>query len=261
MMADRLGRLLTLLALVVVLASAPALAQSPPPLTIAAASDMRFAMDALCAKYRARHPDDTVRVVYGSSGKFSAQIEHGAPFDLFFSADEAYPMHLHRRGQAASAPRRYGLGRLAIWVDGDRALPPDIAGLAAPEFARIAIANPLHAPYGQRAEQALRRAGAWDALESRLVRAENVSQAAHLVRSGAADAGIVALALVSSDELAGRGRHRLVDDALHEPLWQAFIVTRRAGTDPRALRFADFVGSAEGRAVLARFGFVVPPDH
>ncbi|MBB5016427.1 molybdate ABC transporter substrate-binding protein [Rehaibacterium terrae] len=226
------------------------------PLTVAAASDLRHAMQALQVEYAQRHPDERVRVVYGSSGKFSAQIEHGAPFDLFFSADEAYPQRLHARGHAAGAPRRYALGRLVVWVSGDDA-PPALADLAAPRYARIAIANPLHAPYGQRAEEALHRAGL-ATLRPRLVFGENVSQAAQMVQSGAADAGIVALALMFGDELRGRGGYTLVEESLHAPLWQAFIVTRRAAGDARAARFADFVLSDAGRAVLAAHGFVLP---
>jgi molybdate transport system substrate-binding protein len=237
--------------------AASAVAQSRP-LTIAAASDLRYAMQALQAEYARQHPGDDVRVIFGSSGKFSTQIENGAPFDLFFSADESFPQRLHARGFAATAPRHYGLGRLVLWIQSDAAEAPALADLAAPRFARIAIANPQHAPYGMRAEEALRGAGLWDTVQPRLVMGENISQAAQMVHSGAADIGIVALALMFGDDLRGRGRYTLVDDALHTPLWQAFIVTRRAAGDPRAARFADFVLSEAGRAILASYGFVLP---
>jgi molybdate transport system substrate-binding protein len=228
------------------------------PLTVAAASDLRQAMDALVVAFRAERPDIAVQPIYGSSGKFSAQIENGAPFDLYFSADEAYPERLHALGHAASPPRRYGLGRLVLWEPGADGPPPTLAALAEARYRRIAIANPAHAPYGVRAVEALQAAGLHARVERRLVFGENVSQAAQFVASGAADAGIVAYALVLGAGLGRPGRWTLVDDALHAPLWQAFMVTARAADDPRAHAFAGFVEGEAGRAVLARYGFALP---
>jgi molybdate transport system substrate-binding protein len=231
---------------------------SAAPLTIVAASDLRYAMGAVIEAFRVGHPDIEPRVMYGSSGRFATQIENGAPFDLYFSADEAYPQRLHRAGLTAGAPQRYGLGRIVLWVR-DGQVPP-IAALHEPRFRRIAIANPTHAPYGERAQQALTALGLWQTVEPRLVLGENISQAAQMVYSGAAEIGVVALALVLGGELEGQGDYRLIDEALHQPLWQAFVITRRAADDARAQAFADFVLGEEGRSILARYGFVLPDE-
>jgi molybdate transport system substrate-binding protein len=228
------------------------------PLVVAAASDLRQAMDALVDAFGDAQPDIRLQVIYGSSGRFSAQIENGAPFDLYFSADEAYPQRLHALGHAAGAPQRYGLGRLVLWEPGADGPEPTLASLAEPRFRRIAIANPAHAPYGVRAVEALQAAGLHEQVGPRLVFGENIAQAAQFVASGAAEAGIVAYALVLGDGLGRPGRWALIDDSLHAPLWQAFIVTRRAADDPRALAFAAFVQAEAGRAVLARYGFALP---
>ena len=228
------------------------------PLTIAAAADLRYAMDALIEDFHRLQAGDRPVAIYGSSGKFSTQIENGAPFDLFFSADESYPMRLAQLGHAASTPRRYAQGRVVLWVPGKDLPPPLLTDLTQKRFDHIAMANPAHAPYGARARQALQRAGLWSAIESRIVYGENVGQAAQLTYSGAADAALIALALVYGDELSGSGQFVLIDQSLHDPLWQAYIVTRRAAADPRAAAFAEFVSGAQGRALLARFGFALP---
>jgi len=226
------------------------------PLTIAAASDLRYAMAAVVEAFRLEHPQVAPRVVFGSSGRFATQIENGAPFDLYFSADEAYPQRLDASGLTAGPPQRYGLGRIVLWVrDG---IAPPVESLREPRFRRIAIANPQHAPYGERAQQALTALDLWPAVEPRLVLGENISQAAQMVYSGAAEVGVVALALVLGGELEGQGDYRLIDERLHQPLWQAFVITRRAAEDSRARAFADFVLGEQGRSILARHGFVLP---
>lgn len=243
-----------LLVLALLLACGPL---NAAPLTIAAASDLRYAMAAVVEAFRAGHPAIEPRVLYGSSGRFATQIENGAPFDLYFSADEAYPQRLQAAGLTAAAPQRYGLGRLVLYVRDGQA--PALEALREPRYRRIAIANPSHAPYGERARQALEAAGLWRSVEPRLVLGENISQAAHMVHSGAAEVGLIALALVVGGELQGKGDYVLIDHEWHPPLWQAFVITRRAANDARAQAFAAFVRGEQGRAILARFGFELPP--
>lgn len=225
-------------------------------ITVAAASDLKFALDGIVAEFQAAHPGDRVEVVYGSSGKFAAQIRNGAPFDLYFSADIAYPRLLEREGLTAGPARAYAFGRLVLWSLG--AQPQELRDLAAPAYRRIAIANPLHAPYGARAREALERAGVWAAVEPRLVYGENIAQAAQFVESGAADAGIVALSLVLGPNLRDQGRWILVPEALHSPLEQGYVVLRRAGDDPLARRFAEHMSGPAARAALERYGFALP---
>lgn len=222
---------------------------------VAAASDLRPAMEAIVAEFRALRPDVEVRVSYGSSGKFATQIRHGAPFDLYFSADESYPQRLAEEG-LGSSPQRYARGRLALWIRGEGPVPR-IEELQDPRVRRIAIANPEHAPYGQRALEVLRSAGLAPALSERLVLAENAGQSAHFVASGAAEAGLLAWSLVLPGRLRG-GRYALLDESLHSPLWQAVMLTRRGEGNSEAARLLDHVLGERGRAQLAAAGFELP---
>lgn len=241
-----------------VLASTAALGAD---LTVAAASDLRFALDEIAAPFRAAHPGRSVEIVYGSSGKLSTQIRHGAPYDLFLSADAAYPRALHADGLSAGPVRLYAVGRLVLWSRdaalGRTALQdlPAQAGLR-----KFAIANPRHAPYGQRAAEALQHAGVWAALQPRLVLGENIAQTAQFVDSGAADAGLVALSLVLAPALAGRGAWTLVPAEWHAPLQQAYVITARAGTNALAAAFASHLESAGARALMQRYGFTRPGE-
>lgn len=229
-------------------------------IAIAAAADLKFAMEEVVAAFRQAHPADRIDTIYGSSGKFHAQIRQGAPYDLFFSADIQYPQMLAREGFAASAVRPYALGRIVLWSASRDASRMTLADLADPSIRRIAIANPKHAPYGKRAEEALRAAGVWDKVRDRLVMGENIAQTAQYVQSGNADVGIVALALALNKELAARGGHALIDAALHAPLEQGFIVTRRAADNPLAHRFAEHMGGQEARRIMVRHGFALPGE-
>ena len=228
---------------------------------VAAAADLKFAMDEIVAAFAKANPADRVRPVYGSSGKFHTQIRQGAPYDLYFSADIAYAHGLVEAGFAATEVRPYAVGRLVLWSAGLDAARLTLADLADPRIARIAIANPKHAPYGKRAEEALRAAGVWEAVEPKLVYGENIARTAQFVQTGNAQVGIIALSLALNPELARRGGYRLIPDDLHQPLEQGFIITRRAETNALARRFADYMTSPEARAVMRDYGFVLPDER
>lgn len=228
--------------------------------TVAAAADLKFAMDEIVASFKKAHPADEVDLVYGSSGKFHTQIRQGAPYDLYFSADIAFPRELVKAGFAASDVEAYALGRIVLWSATLDASKMTLTSLTDPRIARIAIANPKHAPYGKRAEEALRAAGLWEKVEPKLVYGENIAQSAQFVQTGNAQVGIIALALAVNPELAKRGGHWLIPDALHEPLEQGFIITRRAEGSALARRFADYMRSQPARAVMRKYGFVLPGE-
>ncbi|MDP2134968.1 MAG: molybdate ABC transporter substrate-binding protein [Sulfuritalea sp.] len=247
-----------LITLLLCLLSLPTLAGGR--ITIAAAADLKFAMEEILVAFRQANPNDQIEVSYGSSGKFHTQIRQGAPFDLFFSADIAYPRMLAAEGFAAAETRPYALGRIVLWSASRDASRMVLADLASTSVRKVAIANPRHAPYGKRAEEALRAAGVWDKVASRLVMGENIAQTAQFVQSGNADVGIIALSLALNQELAARGGYALIPDTLHQPLEQGFIVTRRAAANPLANKFADFMEHLEVRRILTRWGFTLPQE-
>lgn len=229
-------------------------------LTVAAAADLKFAMDELVVTFRKSNPNDEVDVVYGSSGKFFAQIQQGGPYDMFFSADIGFPKALAAAGFAASEIKPYAFGRIVLWSTSQDATKMTLASLADPKITRVAIANPKHAPYGKRAEEALRASGLWEKIEPKLVYGENIAQTAQYVLTGNAQVGIVALSLAVNAELVSRGGYWLVPDNLHQSLEQGFIITTRAEKNPVAKRFADYISSKPARAVMTKYGFILPGE-
>ena len=250
------SRILKIL-VVIGLTSSPAYAEK---ITIAAAADLKFAMDEIVKGFNQNHTGNEVQVVYGSSGKFHTQIQQGAPYDLCFSADIGYPRELAKQGLAASEVKPYAVGRIVLWSSEVDATKMTLANLTDPKITKIAIANPRHAPYGKRAEEALRAAGLWEKVQSKLVFGENISQAAQYVQSGNAQVGIIALALVLNPELSKKGGYYLIPDNMHNPLEQGFIITKRGANKPLARQFAEYMGSKPVRGVMTKYGFVLPGD-
>ena len=229
-------------------------------LTIAAAADLKFAMAEVVESFRAQHPADKIEVIYGSSGKFLTQIENGAPFDLYFSADIAYPRELESKGLVAGTAQPYAVGRIVLW-----SLKPELAKVTLQKLpqaaiSKFAIANPLHAPYGKRAQEALQHAGVWEAMQAKLVLGENIAHTAQFVDSGAAEAGIVALSLVLSPALQGKGTWTLIPADWHAPLEQGYVILARARDNTLAHAFAAYIATGSARAVMRRYGFVLPGE-
>ena len=240
---------------------APLAAASDKPALVAAASDLKFALTEIAARFEA----DTGRrlqLTFGSSGNFARQIEQGAPFELFLSADEAFVFRLADAGRTRDRGALYAIGRIALLVPkgSPLALDPALEGLRAgwPQVRRFAIANPEHAPYGRAAEQALRALGLWDLASPKLVLGENIAQAAQFVTTRNADAGIVALSLALAPELARQADHVLLPERLHAPLRQRMVLTAAASETAR--RFYDYLQQPAARAVLRRFGFTLPGE-
>ncbi len=229
-------------------------------ITVAAAADLKFAMDEIVVSFNKNHSGNEVQVVYGSSGKFHTQIQQAAPYDLFFSADIAFARELVKQGLAASDVKPYAIGRIVLWSSEMDAAKMTLANLADPKIIKIAIANPKHAPYGKRAEEALRSAGLWDKVQAKLVYGENISQTAQYVMSGNAQAGIIALSLVLNPELSKKGGYYLIPGSLHNPLEQGFIITRMGADKPLAKKFADFMDSKQARSIMTKYGFVLPGE-
>jgi len=234
----------------------PAAAQpKATPITIAAAADLKYVLDSLVTLYNRQHPQARATVVYGSSGKFYEQLSHGAPFDLFFSADSDYPRRLQRAGLTAGAPQPYALGRLVLW---SAKLDPSTKGmntLLDPQVKRVAIANPAHAPYGKKAEEILRYYKLYDQVKPKLVLGENIGQTAQYAATGAADAGLIAYSLALSPVLRRAGNFYLIPATAHTPLQQSFVVLKRASGNATAATFAAFMASPTARQALKKYGF------
>jgi molybdate transport system substrate-binding protein len=229
-------------------------------ITVAGASDLKFAMEEIVTAFKKEHPTDQVEVVYGSSGNFNTQIQQGAPYDLFFSADIGFPRELARKGFAASEVTPYAIGRIVLWSGSRDASRMTLESLADPTLTRIAIANPKHAPYGKRAEEALRASGLWEKVQPKLVYGETVVQATQFVQTGNAQVGIIALSLATNPELSKKGRYWLVPENLHEPLEQGFIITQHGEGKALAKGFADYMNSKPVRAVMTKYGFALPGE-
>lgn len=231
---------------------------------IAAASDLRFAMDELVIAWSLAHPDITVVPTYGSSGTFFSQISEGAPYDVFFSADAEYPRQLEQAGLAPSGTTRlYATGRIVVWVPASSTLDVASRGLEALTDAsvhKVAIANREQAPYGKAAVAAMKTAGVYEAVKAKLVLGENVSQAAQFVESGNADAGVVARSLALAPTLAEKGRYAIVPIESYPRLEQGAVVLDAAADADAGRAFLDFVLGPDGRAVLDRYGFLLPPS-
>jgi molybdate transport system substrate-binding protein len=227
------------------------------PLLVFAASDLQVALPEVVRAFEARS-GGRVDVVYGSTGLLATQIEHGAPADVFLAAHERFVDRLDRGGHVLPGSRRtYALGRLALaWAPGTPP-PRSPASLRDAAYGTVAIANPEHAPYGRAAREALEAAGVWDAVRGRVVLAENVAGALQFVRTGNADAALVALGAVTGV----RGVAFVpVDAALHAPLRQVAAVPRTSRQPEAARAFLDALTGAEGQAALRRYGFE-PPDR
>jgi molybdate transport system substrate-binding protein len=231
---------------------------------VAAAADLKFALDELIAEFRRLRPDVAVTASYGSSGNFFAQLSHRAPFDLFFSADREFVDRLVTQGLALpDSVFLYALGRIVVWAP--RSSPVDverlgIAALADPAVRRVAIANPRHAPYGRAAEAALRSLGVYETVAGKLVLGENVAQAAQFVQTGAAEAGVIALSLALAPPMREAGRFWRVPLDAYPRMDQAGVILEWARHPEAARAFRAFVLDEAGRAVLQRYGFGLPED-
>jgi len=229
-------------------------------ITIAAAADLKFAMDEIVTSFNQSYSGHEVEVIYGSSGKFFTQVQQGAPYDLYFSADINYPRELAKKGLAASDVTPYAFGRIVLWSNSMDASKMTLAHLTDPKISKIAIANPKHAPYGKRAEEALKSVKLWDGVQPKLVFGENIAHTAQFVQTGNAQAGIIALSLALNPALSKQGGYYLIPQNLHEPLEQGYIITKRAENKPLAKTFSSYMTSKETRRIMTKYGFVLPGE-
>ncbi len=230
---------------------------------IAAAADLKFAVTELAAAFKSEAGNE-VKLSFGSTGNFATQIRQGAPFQLFMAADQKFIADLHQEGFTKDAGDLYAEGRIVLIVPhgsvlkADEAMNDLAAQLEAGRITRFAIANPEHAPYGLRAEEALRHRGLWDKVQPHLVLGENVSQAAQFALSGNAQGGIIAYSLALAPEVRSQGQFALIPHDWHKPLLQRMALLRNAG--PVATEFYTFMKSPKAREIMKKYGFVLPDE-
>ena len=230
---------------------------------VAAASDLKFALEAIAKRFTSESGVQ-VQLVFGSSGNLTRQIVDGAPFEVFLSADESYIEKLAAAGLTRDSGVLYGVGRLVLFAPHGSPLTVDermegLRGLIARgAVTRFAIANPQHAPYGRAAEAALRATGQWEGLRPSLVLGENIVQASQFATTGNAVGGILAYSLVLGSPLAAQGTYVLLPDSLHPPLRQRMVLTKRAGAT--AQRFFDYLQQRPAREIFTKYGFSLPRD-
>ncbi len=244
-----------------ILAVMSTLTCAKPVATLAAASDLKFAIEEVAAQFE-KETGNELRLVFGSSGNFYSQILQGAPFQMFMSADEDFVFKLADANKTMDRGRAYALGRIGIIVPHGSALKADsdlkdvVAALKDGRLQKFAIANPEHAPYGTRAKEALQSAGIWTAIEPKLVLGENISQTAQFATSGSTQGGIIALSLAKSSSIAKLGEFALIPESMHKPLRQRMVLMKDA---PRELRaFYDYLGTPAAQTIMVRYGFAMP---
>ena len=251
---------LVLLGLSLLSWTAAAQSRAERTLRVAAASDLQAALPEIVKGFE-RESRATVTVSFGSSGNFFAQVQNGAPFDVFLSADVDYPRQLAASGRADGASLyQYATGRIVLWTRKDSGIDvtKGLRGLTDARITRIAIANPKHAPYGRAAEAALRYEKVYDAVRGRLVLGENISQTAQLVDSGNANVGIIALSLAVGPALRATGTYTEIPLTAHPPIEQAAVVLSASKNKALAREMVQYLGRPEVRQLLQRFGFMPP---
>ncbi|MGH9538694.1 MAG: molybdate ABC transporter substrate-binding protein [Terriglobales bacterium] len=229
-------------------------------ITIAAAADLQFAFQDVGARFE-KATGKKLRVIYGSSGNFFAQLQNGAPFDLFFSADIDYPKRLEASGLAEGGSLYpYANGKIVLWArhESKLDLSRGLQILVDPSVRKIAIANPEHAPYGRAAVAALRHENLYDKVSAKLVLGENISQAASFVVSGSADAGIVALSLAVSPSMKDRGKFVEISAADYPPIEQAAVILKSSPHQEAARQFLAFLKTPAIQDLLRSYGFSLP---
>ena len=227
-------------------------------LTVAAAADLQPVMTEIAARFQ-KQSGASVKLSFGSSGDFFAQIKNGAPYDLFFSADLDYPAKLQAAGLSEPGSLYpYAIGKIALWAPKNGPAIDVSKGLsivADSNVQKIAIANPAHAPYGRAAEAALKNAGLWDSVSSKLVLGENIAQTAQFVESGNADVGIVALSLVLAPAMKEQGKYFIIPGTLYSPLQQAAVILKSSSHKELAGRFLQYIKTSEISSLLRQYGF------
>lgn len=228
---------------------------------MAAAADLKFAFEEMITEFQEEQPGIAVKATYGSSGNFYSQLSNKAPFDIYFSADIDYPRKLIEQGHAEKETEfLYAIGQIVVWIPNDSKLDLNMGmdAVVTSSVRKIAIANPQHAPYGRAAEAAMKKLGVYEAAKDRLVLGENIAQTAQFVETGAADVGIIALSLAMAPAMKDKGRYWTVPLDSYPKLEQGGVILNWAKDSAATKELRAFVTASNGKAILQRYGFVLP---
>jgi molybdate transport system substrate-binding protein len=228
-------------------------------ITIAAASDLSFAFREIATEYE-NTTGNHVRLTLGSSGNFFAQIQNGAPFDLYFSADIAYPRKLEEAGLTVPGSLyQYAVGRIVLWTGHESRIDvtQGFEALREPTVKKVAIANPKHAPYGRAAVAAMEYFKVYDQVKDKLILGENISQAAQFIESGACDIGIIALSLAVAPTMKSKGTYWEIPVGAHPPLDQGAVILKSSKQQESAKQFLAFIKGERGQEIMKRYGFII----
>ena len=249
-----------LLALVVAVFMSSTGSAAAEDLTIAAASDLNFAFKEVVAEYE-KTTGHHVKLTLGSSGNFFSQIQNGAPFDLYFSADIGYPKKLEEAGLVVPGSLYpYAVGRIVLWAGkgSHLDLSKGLEVLRDPTIKKIAIANPKHAPYGRAAVAAMEYFKVYDQIKDKLILGENISQTAQFIESGACDAGIIAFSLALAPAMQAAGQYWEIPATAHAPLDQGAVILKQSKHPEAARQFLAFIKGPQGQEIMTRYGFTLP---
>ena len=226
-------------------------------ITIAAAADLRNALDDITKLYKEKHPDVKVDVIYGSSGNLYQQMTNQAPYDFFFSADVSFPNKLEEQKLTAGKPTIYAVGHLVLW-SATKDVSKGLDLLKSDDIKKISIANPEIAPYGKRAVESLKYYKLYDIIKDKIVKGDNVSQAAQFVLTGNAEAGIIALSLALSPQMSSKGKYYLIDEKSYSKMEQAYVVLKKSEKKKELLDFVKFLETKKVKDILSKYGFKLP---
>jgi molybdate transport system substrate-binding protein len=233
---------------------------SAQEITVAAAADLQFAFQDVAARFEKQtgHP---VKLTFGSSGNFFSQIQNGAPFDMYFSADIDYPKRLDAAGLAEPGTiYEYATGKIVVWVPTGSKIDVSkgVQALLDANVNKIAIANPEHAPYGRAAVAAMKHENIYDTVSGKLVLGENISQTASLVVSGGADVGIIALSLAIAPTMKTKGQYAEIPSDAYPAIEQAAVILKSSKNKDVAKQFIAYLKTPAMQTILRDYGFTLP---
>ena len=226
-------------------------------LTIAAAANVQYALNELSQKFKEKYPQVSINKIISSSGKLTAQIVRGAPYDLFLSADMKYPEFLYKKGFAVTKPVVYAKGTLVLWSMKNIPLKNGISSLLNPSIKKIAVPDPKTAPYGREAKKALEKSKIYQKVRYKLVYGESVGQATQYIYKGLVDVGFTAKSVVLSPQMKNKGRWIEIDKSLYSPIKQGIVILKHGENNLYAQKFIEFLLSDTGKKILKKYGYQV----